>query len=107
MDLSAYTNAMVQGIPLIAPVMVLVFIWGNLGLTGKAQLISSFLTGIVFGVGYIAAQTPPPPLSEGYQVYVYWFGAIVYGVGLGGIASGSYNLGKDLLSKTLTKILAK
>lgn len=67
----------------VVAVFVLVWLWGQLGLTGKQQLLSSFATGVVLGVADKFFNGALPDSSA-------WFGAIVYGIVLGGLASGAY-----------------
>lgn len=97
-DLTVYIKAVVQGVPLMFVVMGLVWMWGKLGAKGKVQLFSSMVTGLILGVGYMVAVTKPP-IGDWWQGYVYWFGNVVFGVGLGLIASGFYEIGKGLIQK--------
>jgi hypothetical protein len=84
----------------VVAVFVLVWLWGELGLTGKAQLISSFLTGVVVGI----AQRYTDGSIVGMQA---WFQAVVYGIVLGGLASGAYEAIKGAIHKTLISTLEK
>lgn len=67
----------------VVAVFVLVWLWGQLGLTGKQQLLSSFATGVVLGV---ADKFFNGQLVNGSA----WWIAILYGIILGGLASGAY-----------------
>lgn len=104
-DLSIFLKAAVSGVPLTFVVLVLVWVWGNFGAKGKVQLASSMLTGLVLGMLYMVNQAPPP--VGVYPQFQYWFGATVYGLGLGGLASVTWELSKDAIEKAVAKFLAK
>ena len=88
---------MVDTISVVA-VFVLVWLWGKLGLTGKWQLVSSFLTGVVVGV--------LQQFSTGLIVgFAGWFQTIIYGIILGGLASGAYETIKSALAKSMVDTL--
>lgn len=76
----------------VVAVMVLVWLWGELGATGKVQLLSSFGTGIVIGVIQQYAAGAVFGLAG-------WFQAIIYGIILGGLASGAYEAIKGAVVK--------
>ena len=80
----------------IVAVFVLVWLWGQLGLTGKVQLLSSFATGVVIGI--------VQQLSTGTVVgFSGWFQVVIYGIILGGLASGAYEAIKSAVVKALAK----
>lgn len=81
----------------IVAVFVLVWLWGQFGLTGKAQLLSSFMTGVVLGV---ADKFFNGILVDGSA----WFMAVLYGIILGGLASGAYEGIKNAVSKGLLEV---
>ena len=81
----------------IVAVFVLVWLWGQLGLAGKAQLLSSFLTGVVIGV-------LDKFFSGALVVGNDWFVAVLYGIILGGLASGAYEALKEAVTKGLLKV---
>lgn len=81
----------------IVAVFVLVWLWGQFGLTGKAQLLSSFMTGVVLGV---ADKLFNSQLVDGSA----WFMAVLYGIILGGLASGAYEGIKNAVSKGLMDV---
>lgn len=81
----------------VVAVFVLVWLWGELGVTGKYQLLSSFLTGVVLG---IADKYFNGALATGAE----WFLAVLYGIVLGGLASGAYESLKTAVSKGLLSI---
>lgn len=101
-DLAIYVKAAVSGVPLLFVVIGLVWAWGELGAQGKAQLVSSMLTGLALGLPYMVTQTRPPT-GDWWLAFGYWFAAIVYGLGLGVLASVLYNVNKDLLKKLIEK----
>ena len=101
MDLSyveVYYGAMVRGVPLLFVVVGLVEWAKSLGAQGNALRLSSMAVGIVLGLGFMVTQTEPP-VDGWYPAYVYWFGNVVYGLGLGLVASGLYDTVKRLLTK--------
>jgi len=103
-DLGIYIKAAVSGVPLLFVVIGLVWVWGELGAKGKVQLISSMLTGLALGLPYMVTQTRPP-VGDWWISFSYWFAGIVYGLGLGVLASVLYNLNKDLLKKLVEKYI--
>lgn len=105
-DLSVYIKSAVQGVPLLFVVMGLVWFWGKLGAVGKAQLFSSMGTGFILGMGYMLAVTRPP-IGDWWTQYIFWFANAVYGIGLGLIASGFYEIGKGVVTKVVAKLLEK
>ena len=76
----------------VVAVFVLVWVWGQLGATGKVQLLSSFATGVVLGV---ADKFFNGTLVNGSD----WFAAVIYGIILGGLASGAYEGIKAAVAK--------
>ena len=92
MDIQAYTDAAVNGIPLLFVVAGLVQVVGQFGVKGKAQLAASLVIGLVLGLGYQIAQLGAPADFGG------WFAAVIYGLGLGVVASGLYETAKKLLT---------
>ena len=86
---------LVNGIPLVLVVAGLVSFAKTMGLEGKALLALSLVLGLVFGVVYQLSIAMPTTLAE-------WFGAIVFGLGLGVTTSGLYDLVKrDVAGKEL------
>ena len=83
----------VNGIPLLFVVIGLVAYIKKLGVEGKALLGASMLIGMLLGGGYQISQIGVPADFAG------WFGIVVYGIGLGLVASGIYDEVKDMLQK--------
>jgi drug/metabolite transporter (DMT)-like permease len=92
-----YFGAMVSGVPLLLVVMGLVEWFKAQGVTGKTLGLVSMAVGLILGGGFMITQTRPP-VGDWWTSYVYWFGVIVYGIGLGIVASGLYDIVKKLLS---------
>lgn len=72
---------------------------GKMGVTGRAQLASSMASGIVVGGAFMIAVMGVPGDFAG------WFGVILAGLALGLIASGVYETGKGLVTKTVERML--
>ncbi len=83
-----FSNALVAGIPLVLVVIGLVEWSKRLGVSGKPLMVLSMLIGVVLGVLYQFSQQP----LEGFSA---WFGAVVYGLGLGLVASGIYDAARS------------
>lgn len=77
-------DQMINGIPLVAVVIALVEWVKRFGIEGKALNAVSMVIGALVGVAYWYAQAPLMSFAD-------WFGAIVYGLALGLVASGVYD----------------
>ncbi|KPL82656.1 hypothetical protein SE15_11195 [Thermanaerothrix daxensis] len=86
------SEAMINGIPLVLVVLGLVEWSKRLGLSGKALQLLSMLVGIVLGVLYQYSVFPLVTFAE-------WFGAVVYGLALGLIASGVYDAVRSAVTR--------
>lgn len=107
-DLQAYSQAAVQGIPLLFVVFGLVWWYGKaFSWKGRTQFISSLITGAIIGLLYMVAILRPPIDPDWWPVFVYWFSAVFYGIGLGIFASLFYESGKEILVKVLQNVLEK
>lgn len=89
-----FGDAIVAGLPLVLVVMGLVEWLKEFGLQGNAIRIASMLIGIVFGVAYQLSLGVPSGFAE-------WFAAVVYGLGLGLVASGIYDAATDIVKKAM------
>ncbi len=78
------SESMVNGIPLVLVVLGLVEWSKRLGADGKQLQILSMLIGVVLGVLYQYSIFPLATFGE-------WFGAAIYGLALGLVASGVYD----------------
>lgn len=85
MDIAAYTNAIVAGVPLLFVVIGLVQFAKKLGAAGNVLIIVSMAIGLVLGAGFQFATNGFPVNFGG------WFAVVVYGLGLGIVASGVYD----------------
>jgi hypothetical protein len=85
MDFSSYV---VAGVPLVLVVLGLVEWVKSLGLAGNAVKYVSLAIGLVLGVGYQISVAVPVGFSG-------WFGASVFGLALGLVASGIYDVVKN------------
>lgn len=96
--LDLFVDASVQGIPLVLVVMAAVYFVGRAGVSGRTQLLASLAIGQALGTSYIVTQVRPPA-GDGYELFVYVFGALFYGLALGLAASGVYEMGKGLVMR--------
>ncbi len=93
MDFSTFFEAAAENAPfVIAVVLGLVTFYGKVGVSGKAQLFSSLATGLVIGSLFMCAALGFPSDFTG------WFEVVIYGLGMGLLASGVYEVGKKLVS---------
>ena len=93
-DFSKFFVASAENAPiLVMVVMGLVTLYGKFGLSGKAQLASSLATGVVFGAAFQIAALGLPDSFAGY------FSVLIYGLMIGLVASGVYEVGKNLADR--------
>ena len=83
-----FTSYLVAGVPLVLVVLGLVEWVKSLGLQGVAVKLVSMAIGLVLGIGYQLSLAVPVGFSG-------WFGASVFGVALGLVASGIYDVLKN------------
>jgi hypothetical protein len=82
MDFSQY---LVAGVPLIFVVLGLVEFVKGFGITGNAVKVVSLAIGLLLGVGYQLSVAMPVGFAG-------WFAVIVFGLALGLVASGIYDV---------------
>lgn len=75
------SEAMVNGVPILLVVLGLVEWSKRLGLRGNWLLVEAMVLGFVFGFGFQLSQAIP-------ATFVGWFGAVLYGLLCGLVASG-------------------
>ena len=85
-------DQVVNGIPLAALVIALVEWVKRIGVEGKALNAVSMAIGAVIGVAYWYAQSPLQSFSD-------WFGAVIYGLALGLVASGIYDAVRSAVTR--------
>ena len=85
-------DAIVSGLPLLLVVLGLVEWVKRLGLSGKPVILVSMGIGLVIGIAYQVSIALPVDFAG-------WFGAAVYGIGLGIVSSGIYDAGKSIINK--------
>ena len=83
-----FTSYLVAGVPLVLVVLGLVEWVKSLGLQGVAVKLVSMAIGLVLGIGYQLSLAVPIGFSG-------WFGASVFGLALGLVASGIYDVLKN------------
>lgn len=86
-----FEGAIVNGVPLLFVVIGLVQWSKQLGLSGKGLIGASMGIGLVLGAGFqIATAGLPADFGQ-------WFGVVVYGLGLGIVASGVYDAAEKVI----------
>ena len=93
MDWSQFSDAAVAGVPLFAVVLGLVEYAKTFGAKGNALRIISLAVGLVLGNGYQISALGLPANFAG------WFAIEVYGLALGLVASGVYQVGDRLAAR--------
>jgi hypothetical protein len=88
-----FSDVIVNGVPLIAMIVGLVEFVRQMGLDGKMLRAISAIFGLLLGLGY--------QLSLGMPMdFAGWFGAVIYGIGLGIVASGLVDTARDLAQRS-------
>ena len=77
-------DILVNGVNLLLVIMGLVEFLKRLGVTGKWSILASMIIGLLLGIGYQISAKPPAGFGD-------WFGAVIFGLGLGLSASGVYD----------------
>ena len=90
-----FTDAMVNGIPLLFVVLGLVEWIKTFGLTGNVLRGVSMLIGLLLGFGYMTSQQGFP--TEFSPIFSY----IIYGLALGLVASGIYDGSKRAIGSAI------
>jgi hypothetical protein len=94
MDLQSFIQTgLITSAALLPFTMALVTLWGKFGLTGKWQLASALVTGVLLGGLFMYVQAPPTNLAGWVSVA---FVGLVEGLG----ATGVYEVGKNLIEKS-------
>lgn len=94
MDFTKFFEATVENAPILVMVVLgLVTLYGRFGLSGKAQLGASLATGVVFGGAFQIAALGLPNTFAG------WFSVVIYGLTIGLVASGVYEVGKNIANR--------
>jgi len=87
------------GMPLMFVVIGMVTWMRKMGVRGRWLLVSSLVWGVVIGVGYQLAQLGV------HLSYGIWFAVVVYGLGLGLLASLFYDMLKGVIERSLGRLL--
>ena len=91
MNVEAYVNAAVAGVPLLFVVLGLVQWFKAYNISGPALRGVSMGIGLLLGAGYQIAVVGLPADFAG------WFAVVIYGLGLGVIASGVYDAASTMI----------
>ncbi|RJR09991.1 hypothetical protein C4588_04180 [Candidatus Parcubacteria bacterium] len=81
-----FSDAVVNGISLVMVIAGLVAFAKSMGLTGRALTALSMGVGIAFGLAYQVSLIGVPSDFAG------WFAGIIYGLGMGIVTSGLYDM---------------
>lgn len=82
-----FENILIAGIPLLAVVIGLVQFIKGFGLSGNTVKLLSLTVGLLLGGGYQYSLGAPVDFAG-------WFALVVFGLGLGLVASGLYDAAK-------------
>lgn len=85
-------DIIINGVPLVVLVIGIVEWLKRLGVSGKSLNLASMLVGLVIGMAYHYANGNMATPAD-------VFGAAVYGLALGLIASGVYDAAKSAMSR--------
>jgi len=88
-----FNDAIVAGLPLVLVVIGLVEWFKQLGVQGNVLRYVSMAIGLVIGIAYQISLGLPADFAG-------WFGAAVYGLALGLVASGIYDAASDIVHKS-------
>jgi len=93
-DFTSFFEVSAKSGPIVVLIVLgLVQLYGKAGVSGKWQLFSSLFTGIIIGGAFqVAALGTPATFAE-------WFAVVMYGLLMGLTATGTYEVGKKLLSR--------
>jgi hypothetical protein len=101
-DLSTFfASFQVAGIPLTLVVLGVVQWLKKASPNGTVTRMISAIVGLVIGLGYWIATNGTPANFAG------WFTAIIFGLALGLLASGSYDAGADVIATGQVRSVAK
>lgn len=81
-------------------VLVLTYVAGLFGATGKLQMGVALALGFVFGGTFQAAATGWPATYDG------WFWLVIYALAMAALPVLVYELGKDLVAKSVRKFIS-
>ena len=95
MQVDYFVNAGVAGVPLVFVVLGLVQWLKKLGVDDKGLIGASMAIGLLLGGGYQIATVGIPVDIAG------WFSTVVYGLGLGVVASGVYDAAERIVSNAV------
>lgn len=87
-----FSNVIINGIPLVLLIIGLVQFLKEMGIGGQALRAVSAGIGLVLGLLYQISLGVPGDFAG-------WFGAVIYGLGLGITASGLIDVARDLKSR--------
>jgi hypothetical protein len=110
MDLERFADASVAGVPLVMVIMGLVY-WfksftkkdGSKVFEGNGLLMVSMGIGLVLGGLFMLTQTRPP-VGDWWTGLQYWFALAVYGLMMGLVASGLYEVARGFVEKTFGEL---
>lgn len=112
-DLTFLLESAVNGIPILFIILALVEFAkrlkksdGTQAIQGNGLLFLSLTIGVFFGTGYMILTTRPPSGADWYPIFVYWFSVFIYGLALGLIAAGIYDIQKNIIQRQSEKQLA-
>ncbi len=87
-----FSDVAVNGVPLVVLIVGLVQFIAEMGVGGKALKATSAGIGLAVGIAYQFSLGTPVDFAS-------WFGALLYGLGLGVVASGLVDQARSLASR--------
>lgn len=87
-----FGDVMVNGIPLVVLIVGIVQFIKQMGVSGKILQATSAGIGVVVGLAYQLSLGIPADFAG-------WFGAVLYGLGLGVVASGLVDQARNLAER--------
>ena len=87
-----FSDVAVNGVPILLLIIGLVEFIRQMGLSGKPLRAVSAGLGLLFGLLYQVSLGVPADFAG-------WFGAVVFGLGLGVAASGVVDVARDLAKR--------
>lgn len=97
MNFTTLFDVAIAGVPLVLVIIGLVEWFKRLGLEGKPLIGVSMALGVILGGAYQITQSFPQSAPD-------WFAVVIIGLAYGLIASGIYDVVKNMIGKIEPKV---